>query len=70
MNTKVAFTQCPQYFPEMPDEVDYLDTNNSNFFRLNCMLRNCCGGVAGTDPPTNSFWPTLEPRVDKAIPSP
>jgi hypothetical protein len=54
VNTKVAFTQCPQFFPEMPDDVDYLDTNNSNFFRLNCMLRNCCGGVSSCG--TNGTW--------------
>jgi hypothetical protein len=54
VNSRVAFTQCPQYFPEMPDDVDYLDTNNSNFFRLNCMLRNCCGGVSSCG--TNGTW--------------
>jgi hypothetical protein len=54
VNPRVAFTQCPQYFPEMPDEVDYLDTNNSNFFRMNCMLRNCCGGVSSCG--TGGTW--------------
>jgi len=54
LNTRVAFTQCPQYFQEMPDDSDYLDTNNSNFFRLGCMLRNCCGGVSSCG--TNGTW--------------
>jgi len=54
LNTRVAFTQCPQYFQEMPDDSDYLDTNNSNFFRLGCMLRNCCGGVSSCG--TNGIW--------------
>jgi hypothetical protein len=54
VDTSVAFTQCPQYYPEMPDDVDYLDTNNSNFFRLNCMLRNCCGGVSSCG--TGGTW--------------
>ena len=31
-----------------------MDTNNSNFFRLNCMLRNCCGGVSSCG--TNGTW--------------
>jgi hypothetical protein len=54
VDTAVAFTQCPQYYPEMPDDVDYLDTNNSNFFRLNCMLRNCAGGVSSCG--TGGTW--------------
>jgi hypothetical protein len=54
VDTSVAFTQCPQYYPEMPDDVDYLDTNNSNFFRLNCMLRNCAGGVSSCG--TGGTW--------------
>lgn len=54
LNPKVAFAQCPQYFQEMPDESDYLDTNNSSFFRLGCMLRNCCGGVSSCG--TNGTW--------------
>jgi len=54
LNPKVAFTQCPQFFQEMPDEADYLDTNNSSFFRLGCMLRNCCGGVSSCG--TNGTW--------------
>merc|ERR1719498_1326030 len=60
LNPKVAFTQCPQYFQEMPDDADYLDTNNSQFFRLNCMLRNCCGGVTSCG--TNGTW-LLDPRA-------
>jgi hypothetical protein len=54
VDTSVAFTQCPQYYPEMPDDVDFLDTNNSNFFRLNCMLRNCAGGVSSCG--TGGTW--------------
>jgi hypothetical protein len=54
VDTTVAFTQCPQYYPEMPDDVDFLDTNNSNFFRLNCMLRNCAGGVSSCG--TGGTW--------------
>jgi hypothetical protein len=54
LNPRVAFTQCPQYFQEMSDDSDYLDTNNSNFFRLGCMLRNCCGGVSSCG--TNGTW--------------
>ncbi|CAK0826177.1 unnamed protein product [Prorocentrum cordatum] len=54
VDTSVAFTQCPQYYPEMPDDVDFLDTNNSNFFRMNCMLRNCSGGVSSCG--TGGTW--------------
>jgi hypothetical protein len=58
LNTKVSFAQCPQYFPEMPDDKDILDTSNSHFFRLSCMLRNSCGGVSSCG--TNGTW--LIPR--------
>jgi len=54
VNPWVAFTQSPPFFPEQEDEQDYLDSNNSNFFRLNCMLRNCCGGVSSCG--TNGTW--------------
>mmetsp|Transcript_37158 Transcript_37158/g.85865 ORF Transcript_37158/g.85865 Transcript_37158/m.85865 type:complete len:1482 (+) Transcript_37158:59-4504(+) len=54
LNEDVGFTQCPQYFHEMQDEVDYLDNNNAQFFRLNCMIRNCCGGVSSCG--TNGTW--------------
>merc|ERR1719362_2629919 len=50
----VGFAQSPQYFPEMPDALDFLDTNNAQFFRLNCMLRNCVGGVSSCG--TNGTW--------------
>jgi hypothetical protein len=50
----VGFAQSPQYFPEMPDALDFLDTNNAQFFRLNCMLRNCAGGVSSCG--TNGTW--------------
>eukprot|EP00913_Durusdinium_trenchii_P013136 g12331.t1 len=33
---------------------DYLDNNDAQFFRLNCMIHNCCGGVSGHG--TNSTW--------------
>jgi hypothetical protein len=56
----VGFAQSPQYFPEMPDALDFLDTNNAQFFRLNCMLRNCVGGVSSCG--TNGTWKLdLEP---------
>ena len=42
LNPYVGFTQCPQFFHEMQDKLDYLDNNNAQFFRLNCMIRNCC----------------------------
>jgi phage host-nuclease inhibitor protein Gam len=54
VNPWVAFTQSPPFFPEQEDEQDYLDSNNSNFFRLHCMLRNCCGGVSSKG--TNGTW--------------
>eukprot|EP00933_Yihiella_yeosuensis_P073087 TRINITY_DN8165_c0_g5_i1.p1 TRINITY_DN8165_c0_g5~~TRINITY_DN8165_c0_g5_i1.p1 ORF type:complete len:1495 (-),score=312.76 TRINITY_DN8165_c0_g5_i1:139-4623(-) len=54
LNESVAFTQCPQYFHEMQDKLDYLDNNNAQFFRLNCMIRNCCGGVSSCG--TNGTW--------------
>jgi len=54
LNTNVAFTQCPQHFHEMQDKLDYLDNNNAAFFRLNCMIRNCCGGVSSCG--TNGTW--------------
>jgi hypothetical protein len=50
----VGFAQSPQYFPEMADATDFLDTNNAQFFRLNCMLRNCVGGVSSCG--TNGTW--------------
>jgi len=64
LNPKVAFTQCPQYFQEMPDESDYLDTNMSNFFRLGCILRNFCGGVSSCG--TNGTWLLRDRRVGAA----
>jgi hypothetical protein len=63
LNPRVAFTQCPQYFQEMPDDADYLDTNNSQFFRLGCMLRNCCGGVSSCG--TNGTWLVRDRRSGK-----
>eukprot|EP00931_Biecheleriopsis_adriatica_P087894 TRINITY_DN622_c0_g1_i3.p1 TRINITY_DN622_c0_g1~~TRINITY_DN622_c0_g1_i3.p1 ORF type:complete len:1537 (-),score=270.87 TRINITY_DN622_c0_g1_i3:83-4609(-) len=54
LDRKVAFTQCPQFFAEMKDKCDYLDNNNAQFFRLNCMIRNCCGGVSSCG--TNGTW--------------
>eukprot|EP00930_Biecheleria_cincta_P037271 TRINITY_DN2555_c0_g2_i1.p1 TRINITY_DN2555_c0_g2~~TRINITY_DN2555_c0_g2_i1.p1 ORF type:complete len:1490 (-),score=222.50 TRINITY_DN2555_c0_g2_i1:190-4461(-) len=54
MNPYVGFTQCPQFFHEMADKLDYLDNNNAQFFRLNCMIRNCCGGVSSCG--TNGTW--------------
>jgi len=59
LDTDVAFTQTPQYFPEMSDALDFLDNNNAQFFRLNCMLRNCCGGVSSCG--TNGTW-LIPPR--------
>jgi hypothetical protein len=64
LNPRVAFTQCPQYYQEMPDESDYLDTNNSNFFRLGCMLRNCCGGVSSCG--TNGTWLVRDRRAGRS----
>eukprot|EP00427_Karlodinium_veneficum_P004720 CAMPEP_0169151060 /NCGR_PEP_ID=MMETSP1015-20121227/50576_1 /TAXON_ID=342587 /ORGANISM="Karlodinium micrum, Strain CCMP2283" /LENGTH=335 /DNA_ID=CAMNT_0009220357 /DNA_START=42 /DNA_END=1046 /DNA_ORIENTATION=+ len=64
INPRVAFTQCPQYFQEMPDQSDYLDINNSNFFRLGCMLRNCCGGVSSCG--TNGTWLVRDRRAGKS----
>mmetsp|Transcript_11609 Transcript_11609/g.20064 ORF Transcript_11609/g.20064 Transcript_11609/m.20064 type:complete len:777 (+) Transcript_11609:3-2333(+) len=63
LNPRVAFTQCPQFFPAMPDEADYLDTNNSSFFRMGCMLRNCCGGVSSCG--TNGTWLIRDRRAGK-----
>jgi len=54
LNKHVAFTQCPQHFHESQDKTDYLDTNNASFFRLNCMIRNCSGGVSSCG--TNGTW--------------
>lgn len=62
LNQYVGFTQCPQYFHEMQDEVDYLDNNNAQFFRLNCMIRNCCGGVSSCG--TNGTWMIRHPDKD------
>lgn len=61
LNPRVAFTQVPQYFQEMPDDADFLDTNNSSFFRLGCMLRNCCGGVSSCG--TNGTWLVRDRRA-------
>jgi hypothetical protein len=63
LNPKVAFTQCPQYFQEMPDDTDYLDTNNSSFQKMGCMLRNCCGGVTSSG--TNGTWLIRDRRAGK-----
>jgi hypothetical protein len=64
INPRVAFTQCPQNFQEMPDQSDYLDINNSNFFRFGCMLRNCCGGVNSCG--TNGTWLVRDRRAGKS----
>jgi len=62
LNPYVGFTQCPQYFHEMQDKLDYLDNNNAQFFRLNCMIRNCCGGVSSCG--TNGTWMIRHPEND------
>ena len=62
MNPYVGFTQCPQFFHEMQDKLDYLDNNNAQFFRLNCMIRNCCGGVSSCG--TNGTWMIRHPPGD------
>jgi len=62
LNKYVGFTQCPQFFPEMEDKLDYLDNNNAQFFRLNCMIRNCCGGVSSCG--TNGTWMIRHPEGD------
>lgn len=54
LDMDVAFTQCPQFFHELQDQCDYLDNNNAQFFRFNCMVRNCCGGVSSCG--TNGTW--------------
>jgi len=54
LNHRVAFTQAPQHYPEYADKNDYLDNNNAQFFRLNAMIRNCCGGVSSCG--TNGMW--------------
>lgn len=54
LNPNVGFAQCPKYFPHVQDRADYLDNNDAQFFRLNCMIHNCCGGVSGHG--TNSTW--------------
>lgn len=62
LNPYVGFTQCPQFFHEMQDKLDYLDNNNAQFFRLNCMIRNCCGGVSSCG--TNGTWMIRHPPGD------
>ncbi|OLP96966.1 hypothetical protein AK812_SmicGene20728 [Symbiodinium microadriaticum] len=62
LNPYVGFTQCPQFFHEMQDKLDYLDNNNAQFFRLNCMIRNCCGGVSSCG--TNGTWMIKHPQGD------
>jgi len=59
LDTSVSFCQTPQYFPEIKEGLDFLDNNNAQFFRLNCMLRNCCGGVSSCG--TNGTW-LIPPR--------
>ncbi|CAJ1350502.1 unnamed protein product [Effrenium voratum] len=54
LNRNVGFAQCPKYFPHVQDRADYLDNNDAQFFRLNCMIHNCCGGVSAHG--TNSTW--------------
>lgn len=58
LDTKIAFTQTPQFFEEMKDVRDYLDNNNALFFRLNCMIRDCSGGVSSCG--TNGTWLLLQ----------
>eukprot|EP00913_Durusdinium_trenchii_P028706 g26922.t1 len=52
LDEEVGITQCPLYFHEIAEELDYLDGNNAQFFRLHSMIQNCCGGVSAWD--TNS----------------
>mmetsp|Transcript_38162 Transcript_38162/g.106258 ORF Transcript_38162/g.106258 Transcript_38162/m.106258 type:complete len:1435 (-) Transcript_38162:178-4482(-) len=61
LNDRVAFTQAPQHYPEYSDSSDYMDYNNAAFFRLNAMIRNCCGGVTSCG--TNGMW-LIPPRDD------
>merc|ERR1712137_575343 len=58
LDTRVAFTQTSQFFEEMKDVQDYLDNNNALFFRLNCMIRDCSGGVSSCG--TNGTWLLLQ----------
>jgi len=46
LKEEVAYAQCPLYFCELEDELDYLDGNSANFFRFHGMLQNCVGGVS------------------------
>ncbi|CAE7339192.1 unnamed protein product [Symbiodinium sp. CCMP2456] len=54
LSRNVRFCQCPKYFPHVQDRADYLDNNDAQYFRLNCMIHNCCGGVSASS--TNSTW--------------
>uniref|UniRef100_A0A7S1Q2K6 Chitin synthase n=1 Tax=Alexandrium catenella TaxID=2925 RepID=A0A7S1Q2K6_ALECA len=64
LNPRVAFTQAPQHYPEYADSNDYMDYNNAQFFRLNAMIRNCCGGCSSCG--TNGMW-LLPSREDDTI---
>jgi hypothetical protein len=59
---EVAFTQVPQFFPEMHDESDFLDNNNAMYFRINGTIRNCCGGASSCG--ANGTWQLGDPRDD------
>jgi len=52
LDEEVGLAQCPLYFHELAEELDYLDGNNAQFFRFHSMIQNCCGGVSAWD--TNS----------------
>jgi len=65
LNKRVAFTQAPQHYPEYSDKADYLDNNNAQFFRLNAMIRNCCGGVSSCG--TNGMWQIPGDRAKDTI---
>lgn len=52
LDEEVGLAQCPLYFHELAEELDYLDGNNAQFFRFHSMIQNCCGGVSSWD--TNS----------------
>jgi hypothetical protein len=60
---EVAFTQVPQFFPEIVDESDFLDNNNAMYFRINGTIRNCCGGASSCG--ANGTWQLNDPRDDK-----
>eukprot|EP00931_Biecheleriopsis_adriatica_P072213 TRINITY_DN4627_c0_g1_i1.p1 TRINITY_DN4627_c0_g1~~TRINITY_DN4627_c0_g1_i1.p1 ORF type:complete len:1494 (-),score=283.41 TRINITY_DN4627_c0_g1_i1:57-4538(-) len=64
LDDEVAYSQCPQYYHEFQDKLDYLDSNNAQFFRFHGTIQSPCGGVSAWA--TNSTWLIQNKPQDKS----